>query len=146
MSLLFRVAVTSVCFAAVLMAPPAAQAELPPYVYADQQRQAEVVVRLKVLQTRSSQNELTVLARVLRVNRQPASATLRQGQDLRLRYPLPIWHRQGWVGPSPVPVLKSGEQVTAWLNRESPTSAWFRPAAGGHSFGPALEAMPTDPP
>lgn len=146
MKLLFRVAVTSVGLASLVMTTPSAKAELPPYVYADQQRQAEVVVRLKVLQTRRSQNELTVLARVLRVNRQPAPATLRQGQDLRLRYPLPIWHRQGWVGPSPVPVLKPGEQVTAWLNRESPTSAWFRPAAGGHSFGPAVEAMPTEQP
>ena len=146
MKLLFHVAVTSVGLASLVMTTPAAQAELPPYVYADMQRQAEVVVRLKVLQTRRSENELTVQARVLTVTRQPVSGTLRRGQDLGLRYSLPIWHRQGWVGPSPVPVLKPGEQVTAWLNRESPTSAWFRPAAGGHSFGPAVEAMPTDQP
>lgn len=123
-----------------------ARAELPPYVYADQQRAAQAVVQLQVLQTLRQGQELSVKARVLAIRRQSLSPRLRVGQTLSLRYPLPVWRRQGWVGPSPVPVLKQGEQVTAWLNRDTAQGPWFKPAAGGFSFGPSMESMPGQQP
>lgn len=144
---LVRITAFALGVTALLMVMPPVQAELPPFVYADQQRQAEVVVLLRVVQTLRRQKELTVQARVLEVKRQAARLPLRQGQIIRLRYDLPTWHRQGWVGPSPVPVLKEGQQVTAWLDREpAPGSSWFRPAAGGLSFGPSLETLPRESP
>lgn len=123
-----------------------ARAELPPYVYGDQQRAAQAVVVLRVLQTLRQGSELRVDARVLAIRRQSLTPPLRAGQSVNLRYALPVWHRQGWVGPSPVPVLKQGQQVTAWLNRDPDQGAWFRPAAGGFSFGPSMEAMASEKP
>lgn len=137
-------ALASPCIAAcITCAPvltPAARAELPPYVYAEEQRQAEVVLRLRVLSTLRRRDQLTVQAQVLAIQRQRLARPLTVGQTITLRYGLPIWRRQGWVGPSPVPVLKTGEEVTAWLDRDPATTGRFRPAAGGLSFGPSLEA------
>ncbi|MFM8525625.1 MAG: hypothetical protein ACKOCM_08405 [Cyanobacteriota bacterium] len=136
---LVRITTVASGLTAALLATAPVQAELPPFVYADQQRRAEVVVVLRVVSTLRSRKELTVQARVLDVKRQAAPRSLRQGQIIGLRYDLPIWHRQGWVGPSPLPVLRQGQKVTAWLDRDGSSSSWFRPAAGGLSFGPSLE-------
>lgn len=138
-------ALATPCIAACIAAcslslTPAARAELPPYVYAEEQRQAEAVLRLRVLSTLRRGDQLEVQARVLAIRRQRAPRSLNAGQRITLRYALPIWRRQGWVGPSPVPVLKTGEEVTAWLDRDPAAASSFRPAAGGLSFGPSLEA------
>lgn len=127
---------------AVISAALPGRAELPPSVYADQQRRAAAVVELRVLQTLRHADELRVDARVMAIRRQTLARPLAVGQRLRLRYGLPVWRRQGWVGPSPVPVLKRGQQVTAWLDQDAADGVWFHPAAGGVSFGPSMESLP----
>ena len=124
----------------------AARAELPPAVYAEEQRRAEVVAVLRVISTRRHQDTLSVQARILELKRQPNGSHLQGGQVIQLRYALPVWRRPGWVGPSPIPVLQPGQQVTAWLNREAGSNAWFHPAAGGRSFGPSMEVQPLEQP
>ena len=142
---LLAVATTWAAVASIAAVVPV-RAELPPDVYADQQRRAETVVRLRVLSTLRNADQLSVQARVLAIQRQSPVRPVRIGQAITVRYALPIWRRQGWVGPSPVPVLRSGEQVTAWLNRGTAPDDSFRPAAGGLSFGPSQETMPLTTP
>ena len=137
---------TALALLTALLSSPAVRAELPPAVYADEQRQAELVARLQVLEAIRSQGQLRVQARILELKRQTGGLRLHPGQTLQLRYPLPIRHRQGWVGPSPVPLLQRGQQVMAWLGRDPSAPGWFRPAAGGLSFGPSLENLSGDPP
>ena len=56
---------------------------------------------------------------------------------------LPPPRPQGWAGPSPLPLLRPGQRLPAWLAPDPPL---FRPAAGGRSFGPSLEeAHPAEP-
>jgi hypothetical protein len=124
----------------------AARAELPPAVYAEEQRRAEVVAVLRVISTRRQQDTLRVQARIQTLKRQSNALHLHAGQTIQLRYALPTPHPQGWVGPSPIPVLKQGEEVTAWLNRETGSQGWFHPAAGGRSFGPSMEDLPQEQP
>ena len=127
---------------AVLPLPPA-RAELPPWVYAEEQRSAPLVVELQVGSVKADASPVVVKARVLRVQRQPAAVQLRPGDSLEIRYPLPPQRPEGWVGPSPVPLLRSGQQVTAWLAADPEVPQVWAPAAGGRSFGPSLEDLPS---
>lgn len=118
---------------------PGARAELAPWVYGEQQRQAPLVVRLQVIRAAPVDGSLEARCRVQQVLRQPPQGQLRVGQFLELRYPLPTPHQPGFVGPSPLPLLKPGERVTAWLAPIPGTYATYTPAAGGRSFGPSME-------
>jgi hypothetical protein len=122
------------------------RAELPPAVYAQEQRQAPYALELLVRSvhrtgTVTAGQQLQVVAQVLEVKRQPAGARLKLGDQILLDYALPPARPQGWVGPSPVPALEPGERVPAWLSPDRARPGRFQPAAGGRSFGPSLEAM-----
>jgi hypothetical protein len=121
--------------------PGAAQAELPPWAYGEQQRQAKVVMKLKVQGVVPVGGELKARCWVLKVLRQPPSGQLRTGQRVELRYTLPNWRQPGLVGPSPLRALNPGEEITAWLNPIAGERGHFAPAAGGRSFGPAMEQV-----
>jgi hypothetical protein len=119
--------------------PGVVRAELPPWVYGEQQRRAPVVVRLRVLQAVRAGNEARVRGQVLRVWRQPGTASLKPGQAIGLRYSLPPEHALGWAGPSPLPLPRVGEVFNAWLQPVQGSLDTFAPAAGGRSFGPLME-------
>ena len=125
--------------ALLLTALQPARAELPPWVYAEEQRQAPLRLELQVLRAVASGEQLQVRARVLAIQRQRSPLRLRPGNTIELRYPLPPPRPRGWVGPSPIPRLAAGERVTAWLTPLSGQPGLFAPAAGGRSFGPSLE-------
>jgi hypothetical protein len=123
------------------LSPASVRAELPPWVYGEQQRQAPLVVKLRVLEARREGNEAHVRGKVLGVWRQPAAARLKAGQTIGLRYSLPPKRAAGWAGPSSLPLPRQGEELKAWLQPISGSPGTFAPAAGGRSFGPSLESM-----
>ena len=120
-----------------------AQAELPPWVYAEEQRSAPLVVELQVTSVEADASPVVLRARVLRVQRKPGAIQLRDGDSLEIRYPLPPRRPEGWVGPAPVPLLRAGERVMAWLVADPKVAQVWAPAAGGRSFGPSLEDLPS---
>jgi hypothetical protein len=121
--------------------PGVARAELPPWVYGDQQRRAPVVVRLRILQAERSGSEARVRGEVRRVWRQPEALSLKAGQTIELRYALAPERPPGWVGPSALPLPGKGEVVNVWLRANPVTPGVFAPAAGGRSFGPSMETF-----
>ncbi|MEY3750507.1 MAG: hypothetical protein RLZZ631_59 [Cyanobacteriota bacterium] len=126
--------------------PAASRAELPPWVYGQEQRQAPYVLELLVRSVHSNATvaqpqRLEVWAQVLEVKRQPAGARLKPGDRIRLSYALPPARPQGWVGPSPLPLLEPGEHLPAWLAPDPDRSGSYQPAAGGRSFGPSMETV-----
>ena len=128
------------------LAPVApARAELPPWVYGQEQREAPLRLELEVLAVQRwptlQPTQLLAQVRVLAVLRQPRAGRLRPGDRLQLRYPLPPARPSGWVGPAPLPLLTPGQRVPAWLAPDPADPGLVRPAAGGRSFGPAMEAF-----
>jgi hypothetical protein len=121
--------------------PALVRAELPPWVYGERQRQAPVVVRLQVLQAEREGSEARVRGRVLRVWRQPTAPGLKAGHTIGLRYSLPPEQAPGFAGPSPLPLPRRGQEITAWLQPIPGIPATFAPAAGGRSFGPSMEGV-----
>ena len=137
------------CFAALMLGAPA-RAELPPWVYGQEQRQAPLRAEIQVLQVQlDPERQVRARLRLLAIQRQPLPARLRPGQTIVVTYTLPPARPQGWAGPSPLPLLRPGQRLPAWLAPEPQTAALaaaavsngalFRPAAGGRSFGPSLE-------
>ena len=128
-----------------LAPPPPARAELPPWVYGQEQREAPLRLELEVLAVRRwpalQATQVLVQARVLAVVRQPRGGRLRPGDRLQLRYPQPPQHSSGWVGPAPLPLLTVGQRVPAWLAPDPAAPGAYWPAAGGRSFGPVMEAF-----
>jgi hypothetical protein len=124
---------------------PPARAELPPWVYGQQQREAPLRLELEVLSVQSwpslRPDQLLVQARVLAVLRQPRGDRLRPGDRLQVRYSLPPQHPGGWAGPAPLPLLTAGQRVPAWLAPDPVVHGVLRPAAGGRSFGPEIEGF-----
>lgn len=121
--------------------PLPVSAELPPWVYGEQQRRAPLVVELRVLEAERAEGEARVRARVLRVSRQPRGTALKPGQAIRLRYGLPPEGAPVRPGPSSLPLPRAGEVLTAWLQPLNGSPDTFAPAAGGRSFGPSLETV-----
>ncbi len=119
--------------------PAVVRAELPPWVYGQQQRRAPVAVRLRVLQAERSGSEARVRGQVSRVWRQPGTGSLKPGQAIDLRYSLPPEGARGWAGPSPLPLPRVGDVFNAWLQPIAGSQDTFAPAAGGRSFGPLME-------
>jgi hypothetical protein len=119
----------------------AARAELPPWVYGQEQRQAPYALELLVRNVRREADRLRVQAQVVQVKRQPQKARLQRGDQITVAYPVAPLRPAGWVGPAPIPTLRPGEQRPAWLSRDPSSRGLFQPAAGGRSFGPSLEAV-----
>lgn len=117
-------------------AAPAAFAELPPDAYAEDQAQASehLTIRARKVDTRACKapcrQPVKVEAEVVEVHQ--SKAGLKAGDRITITYehnrPPP-----GWVGPSPVPILKKGETYPAYLSKTDGKKA-FAPAAGGYSF------------
>jgi hypothetical protein len=145
-ALLVELAAGSLLQAGSWLAPLApARAELPPWVYGQEQREAPLRLQLEVLTVQRwpalQPDQLLVQARVLSVVRQPRGGRLRPGDRLQLRYPLPPPQPSGWVGPAPLPLLTAGQKVPAWLAPDPALPGVYRPAAGGRTFGPEMEAF-----
>ena len=122
------------------------RAELPPWVYGQEQRQAPYALELLVRSvhstgTAAAGQRLQVQAQVVEVKRQPPGARLKPGDRIMLGYALPQPRPQGWVGPSPLPQLEPGERMPAWLTLDPDRPGSYQPAAGGRSFGPSLETV-----
>ena len=135
---------------AALALPAPVRAELPPWVYGQEQRQAPLRAEIQVLQVQlDPERQVRARLRLLAIQRQPLPARLQPGQTIVVAYTLPPARPQGWAGPSPLPLLRPGQRLPAWLAPEPQTAApaaavasdgaLFRPAAGGRSFGPSLE-------
>jgi hypothetical protein len=135
---------------AALVLPAPVRAELPPWVYGQEQRQAPLRAEIQVLQVQlDPERQVRARLRLLAIQRQPLAARLQPGQTIVVAYTLPPARPQGWAGPSPLPLLRPGQRLPAWLAPEPQTAApaaavasdgaLFRPAAGGRSFGPSLE-------
>lgn len=132
----------SFCFSAILAASflgamGTSKAELPPQVYAEQQRKAgevlkirsdEVVSKAKGFFDRSSYTE-TVTATVLEVSR--SQSKVKKGDVITIRYERLV-PKAGWVGPSPAPKLEKGGQYTAYLGKGE--DGTFSLSAQGMSF------------
>ncbi len=123
-----------------------ARAELPPWVYGEQQRQAPLVVQLAIDTVELDAGGFRVEARVLAIRRQRrseagAGPAVRVGSRLLLRLPPLPQARPGppLAGPSPLPPPAAGQRLTAWLEPSPGGGLPWRPAAGGRSFGPSLE-------
>jgi hypothetical protein len=126
--------------------PTIGRAELPPWVYGQEQRQAPYVLELLVRSVHSTgsaaqQRRLDVRAQVLEVKRQPPGSRLRPGNLITLVYELPPPRPAGWVGPSVLLAVEPGEQLPAWLAPDPSRRGVYAPAAGGRSFGPSFEGV-----
>ena len=142
----FRLPLLPVLGAIALGWLPSARAELPPWVYGQEQRQAPYVLELLVrsvhtMAAGAEPEQLRVQSQVLEVKRQPAASRLRAGDAITLRYALPVSRPAGWAGPAPLPSLQAGERLPAWLAPDPSLPGVYQPAAGGRSFGPSLESV-----
>ena len=125
-----------------------ARAELPPWAYGEQQRDAALVVDLSILKVEPDAAGFRVQGRVLALRRQrrpipPAAVPVRVGSWLLLRLPpLPL-PRPGppLAGPSPLHPPRAGQKLTAWLEPGRDGRPPWLPAAGSRSFGPSLETV-----
>lgn len=127
------------------LSPRLGRAELPPWVYAEQQRAAPLKLGIAVLSVQHwptlQPSRLLVRARVLSVSRQPRPGALRPGDALLLSYPLPQPQASGRVGPAPLPLLQPGQHLSAWLAPDPERRGLYFPAALGRSFGPSFETL-----
>jgi hypothetical protein len=137
-----RVVVAAAVGLALALPPLPAAAELPPWVYGEQQRQAPLVVDLRIEELRAVPAGFRARGRVLAVRRQDRGRPVRTQQLLTLRLPPLPERAPAWVGPSPLAPPRLGDRLTAWLQPAAGRSTDWLPAAGGRSFGPSLEASP----
>lgn len=111
--------------------------ELPPWAYKDMQKKAPEFVNIRVTGVKKSVKDLkdkietsvtatAVVEKVIRSKR-----GLKPKQTITIRY-VHTEHKEGWAGPSPVPLLKKGERVPAYLTKH--VQGFYAPAAGGYSF------------
>ncbi|MFT4176172.1 MAG: hypothetical protein QM627_05910 [Luteolibacter sp.] len=120
-----------------LLGVTVAKGELSPEVYRDLQKEAEEELRIKVSKVtskpagifdRSNWTE-TIEATVVEVVR--SKSGVKKGEVISI-----VYHRlvpkKGWVGPSPPPRLKEGNEYPAFLKRDE--GQRFSIAARGMSF------------
>jgi hypothetical protein len=113
--------------AALLLASLACSAELPPYVYEKQQREAPEAVVLRVRSVTVGA-DVVAEAQVEKVKR--SQTGLKAGDTIRIRYENRQNHERR-PGPGAVPVLEKGQRYEAYLAGAGRT---FEPAAGARSF------------
>ena len=112
------------------------QAELPPYVYANYQKNAPEALMLSVKKVKTSlvsfnEKSVTVTAKVLRVER--SESKVKRGETITIVYTTTFWKPGGWVGPSSLPILKEEETVRAFLRKGKNNDNYY-PDARGKSF------------
>ncbi|HLL74781.1 MAG TPA: hypothetical protein VK421_05910 [Pyrinomonadaceae bacterium] len=113
-------------------------AELPPYVYKEQQAKSPERLTIKVKSVKTTERDepdrkrvdVTVEARVTKVAR--TASRLRPGRTIRIRYTRSEY-KQPIAGPSEVPLLREGETYPAFLSKSKEGNT-YAPAAGGFSF------------
>lgn len=112
------------------------QAELPPYVYANYQKNAPEALTISVEKVKTSlisfsEKSVTVTAKVLRVQR--SEGKVKRGDSITIVYTTTFWRPGGWVGPSSLPVLKEKQTVRAFLRKDKNNNNYY-PDARGKSF------------
>ncbi len=110
-------------------------AELPPWAYEDYQNSAseKVVIKVDKVKTTLLSNTMKSIklrATVLIVN--SSSSGLHKNDKITIVYSITFKRKNGWVGPSPIPILKVTELYTAYLHEVS--KGYYKPAAMGKSF------------
>jgi hypothetical protein len=121
---------------AIVVTANAVRAELPPYVYKEEQGKAPEALVIKVWSVTKremaeenwKQIEFTVKAEVQKVER--SATKLAPGATIEIRYSQ-RHYSQPMAGPSEVPALKEGQVCPAYLAAAGKT---YSPAAGGYSF------------
>ena len=121
---------------AIVVTAKAVRAELPPYVYKEEQGKAPeaLVIKVRSVSKRETaeenwkQIEFTVKAEVQKVER--SATKLAPGATIEIRYSQ-RHYSQPMAGPSEVPALKEGQVCPAYLTAAGKT---YSPAAGGYSF------------
>ncbi len=130
-------------------AVPAARAELPPWVYRDFQQRAEESLTIRVVAvsamrrggihpdgvSRTIVTKVEAKAVVETVRR--SASSLKRGETIDIVYDrvdLP----PGMAGARPIPVLKAGDVLPAYLNR-LPNGGAYTVAAQGASFDPEMK-------
>jgi hypothetical protein len=135
-----------------LAAPAPARAEIAPEHYAGWQRNAPEALTIRVLEVETSicwfglceTRDVRVTAKVTAVTR--SASGLEPGRRIEIRY-VHFSPRENIAGPRPIPLLREGDVVPAWLAKAG-KSAWFEPAARGASFEPEIplpEESPENP-
>ena len=114
------------------------RAELPPYVYKEQQQQApeSLVIKVRSVKTRKTDEphrtrvDVEVRAQVKQVVR--SKTGLRAGDTILISY-VHSRHKEPIAGPSETPILKKGQTCPAYLSGGEKQKR-YAPAAGGYSF------------
>jgi hypothetical protein len=115
-----------------------ARAEIAPEYYAQMQADAPESLTVKILRVQvirrrtgdETQCHVSAVARVTDVER--SRAGLRPSQRISIQYQT-VERNYFMAGMAPVPVLKAGEETSAFLKRGRNRKA-FSPAAQGYSF------------
>lgn len=112
------------------------QAELPPSVYENYQKNASEILTISVEKVKTSlislsEKSVTVTAKVIRVER--SVSKLKRGEVITIVYHSTFWKPMGWVGPSSISVLEEEQTYKAFL-KKSDESDYYLPAARGKSF------------
>jgi len=113
-------------------------AEIAPEHYARMQDDAAEQVTIEAVTVRKGfapfrrTRAITVSARVVAVSRSATGITV--GDTITIRYEH-FNPPRGWVGPRPIPILRTGTRYPAFLSWDA-TEETYRPAARGASFEP----------
>jgi hypothetical protein len=131
--------ISCLIFALIVGSIPLTLAELPPSVYQQWRQAAPESLAIKVLSVKQTvQNEpnekrvgVAVQAQVLTVER--SQSGIKPGAIITINYVHHEYDRT-LAGPSQVPILRAGQECSAYLKKDE-NRASYSPAAGGHSFG-----------
>lgn len=110
-------------------------AELPPYVYENYQKNAPEVLMIKVLKVDTSLVSLTeksvvVEAQILSVEH--SKSQLKRKDIITIHYSTVFWRPSGWVGPSAIPILEEEKMYKSFLRKSKNNT--YTPVAKGKSF------------
>ena len=110
--------------------------ELPPSIYKELQNSAPELLVIKVHHVKinssiSTDIRVDLVAEVLSVRR--SKSGLKKGDRITIVYRTFISRPEGWVGPSPTPVLEKNKIYKAFLKKRKEGNLYL-PAAKGKSF------------
>lgn len=110
-------------------------AELPPHVYENYQKNAPEALMIKVLKVDTSliaftERSVVVEAQILSVEH--SKSQLKRNDVITIHYSTVFWRPSGWAGPSSIPVLKEEKMYRSFLKKSKNNT--YVPAAKGKSF------------